>query len=56
MKQAEKIVVKTDIVGCDGGEMSSGHPMVYLKIEKQRNKNGSDVICPYCSRRFIINN
>ena len=54
MIQAEKIKVDTDVIGCDGGGSPLGHPMVYLKIVTQRDTVGGDVICPYCSRHFII--
>jgi uncharacterized Zn-finger protein len=30
----------------------SGHPLVYLEV-KQGQEN---VICPYCSRKFVIKN
>lgn len=42
-------VATSRIVGCDGGGGPLGHPLVYLKIEKS-----GDVVCPYCSRRFVL--
>ncbi len=36
-------------VSCDGGDGPLGHPRVYLRIA------GDDVVCPYCSRQFILN-
>jgi uncharacterized Zn-finger protein len=43
------IFVNSHVVGCDGGGGALGHPLVYLRIEPE-----GDVICPYCSRRFIL--
>lgn len=36
-------------VSCSGGE-DSDHPKVYLFIDAE-NKN---VVCPYCSKKFIL--
>ena len=36
------------IIGCDGGGVL-GHPTVYLKIG-----DAGEVICPYCSRHFVL--
>jgi uncharacterized Zn-finger protein len=46
--QAEIINVKTRAVSCDGGEGVYGHPKVYLRI------TGSTIMCPYCSRLFVL--
>jgi uncharacterized Zn-finger protein len=43
------IVVSSRVVGCDGGGGALGHPLVYLRIEPE-----GDVVCPYCSRRFVL--
>ena len=43
------IVVNSRVVGCDGGGGALGHPLVYLRIEPE-----GDVVCPYCSRRFVL--
>ena len=45
----ETVTVNSRIVGCDGGGGALGHPLVYLHIEPE-----GDVICPYCSRRFVL--
>lgn len=45
----EAIVVTDRVVGCDGGGGALGHPLVYLRIEPE-----GDVVCPYCSRRFVL--
>ena len=34
---------------CDGGDGALGHPRVFLHIE------GHDVMCPYCSRLYVLN-
>ena len=46
----QKVVVESRSVSCDGGMGLSGHPNVYLNIG-----NENQVICPYCSRVFILN-
>jgi uncharacterized Zn-finger protein len=45
----EVIVVTSPVVGCDGGGGALGHPLVYLRIERE-----GEVVCPYCSRRFVL--
>jgi uncharacterized Zn-finger protein len=42
------INVKTRAVSCDGGEGVYGHPKVYLRI------TGEKIMCPYCSRLFVL--
>jgi uncharacterized Zn-finger protein len=44
----EIVNVKTRAVSCDGGAGVYGHPKVYLRIA------GDDIVCPYCSRRFVL--
>ena len=43
--QDETIEVEQMTVSCDGGGGALGHPNVYLHL---------DVVCPYCSRRFVL--
>ena len=45
----ETIHVDDAVVACDGGDGPLGHPRVFLRIV------GRDVICPYCSRRYVLN-
>ncbi len=47
MAEDEPIEVETPTVGCGGGG-PMGHPMVYLTMTE-----GSETVCPYCSRRFV---
>ena len=47
--EGDGIVVTHPVVGCDGGGGALGHPLVYLRIEPE-----GDVVCPYCSRRFVL--
>jgi uncharacterized Zn-finger protein len=54
MAQLELIEVESNIIGCDGGGPNLGHPMVYLKTVPQKGMLESSVICPYCSRQFIV--
>jgi uncharacterized Zn-finger protein len=44
----EIIEVEAETVGCDGGEGSLGHPLVYLTLGAK-----GAVDCPYCGRRFV---
>ncbi len=37
-------------VMCDGGSSTLGHPRVFLTIKKEIR----EVVCPYCSRRYIL--
>ncbi len=40
-------------VFCTGfGNNNLGHPAVYLKIAK----NQTSTVCPYCSKKFILEN
>jgi uncharacterized Zn-finger protein len=44
----ETIVAKTRDISCDGGDGAYGHPKVYLRIAE------TQVVCPYCSRLFVL--
>lgn len=44
----ETIMVTDRTVACDGGDGPLGHPRVFLRIVEH------DVVCPYCSRRFVL--
>ena len=46
---SEIIHVDDRVVACDGGGGALGHPRVFLRIEDQ------SVMCPYCSRLFLLN-
>ncbi|MCE2992843.1 MAG: zinc-finger domain-containing protein [Alphaproteobacteria bacterium] len=37
-------------VSCDGGSGALGHPKVYLEIKKDKNI----IDCPYCGKKFVI--
>jgi len=54
MSDTETFEIESDTAGCDGGGGPLGHPMVYLKIEAQKGTAGGSVVCPYCSRRFVL--
>lgn len=45
----EAFIVDSLVVGCDGGGGALGHPLVYLRIERD-----GEIVCPYCSRRFVL--
>lgn len=44
----ETIDVDDTTVACDGGDGALGHPRVFLYIE------GRSVMCPYCSRLYVL--
>jgi uncharacterized Zn-finger protein len=44
----ETIYVDERSIACDGGGGPLGHPRVWLRIA------GQDVICPYCSRQYVL--
>ena len=44
----EIIHSQSRVVACDGGVGVLGHPKVYLFIEDH------EVMCPYCSRIFVL--
>ncbi len=48
----EVTYVKTRKVSCSGEEGVEGHPKIYLEI----NHEEDHVICPYCSKKFILKN
>jgi len=54
MTETETIEVETDTAGCDGGGGPLGHPMVYLKIPPAKGSEEGSVVCPYCSRHFVL--
>jgi uncharacterized Zn-finger protein len=45
----EIIHVDSRTVACDGGDGALGHPRVFLRIP------GEQVMCPYCSRLYVLN-
>jgi uncharacterized Zn-finger protein len=49
MTPTEIIHVDDRVVACDGGDGALGHPRVFLRIVTR------DVLCPYCSRLYVLN-
>lgn len=47
----DALEVTTEEVACDGGGGALGHPKVYLHIN---HDEGNKVVCPYCSRTFVM--
>ncbi len=43
------ISTKNQRVSCNGGGGPLGHPQVWLTLG-----TGGEVICPYCSRRYVL--
>lgn len=48
----DEVYVDQERISCDGGEGAEGHPKIYLEISPYKGF----VICPYCSKKFILNN
>lgn len=48
-RNADTITVDTPAVACDGGGGPLGHPRVFLRIGP-----AGEIVCPYCSRRFVL--
>ena len=46
----ETVEVTSHEVACDGIGTALGHPRVFLHIKPGER----DVVCPYCSRRFVL--
>ena len=44
------VTVDSATVACEGSGPDSGHPKVYLTIKP----SSRDVVCPYCSRTFVL--
>lgn len=42
-------IVYSKKVSCDGGGGVLGHPKIYLDMGKE-----NQIICPYCSKNFIL--
>ncbi len=41
-------------ISCDGGGGPLGHPRVYLKFAPASENGDGEIVCPYCSARFIL--
>lgn len=50
MQPFEIINVTQHAVACNGGEGASGHPRVFLHIDRYSGK----IQCPYCSRLYVL--
>jgi uncharacterized Zn-finger protein len=50
MKNFEICYTNSKSVLCEGKEKPFDHPRIYLEIDAQTNQ----VICPYCSKKFVI--
>ena len=54
MESDEPVYVDQDTVSCDGGGGPLGHPKVYLKFGSADENGDGEIVCPYCSARFIL--
>jgi uncharacterized Zn-finger protein len=46
----DKVIVKTHTVSCEGNSSILGHPKIYLTFKVDEKQ----VVCPYCSKIFIL--
>lgn len=49
-KPFETISVTHEEIPCDGPKGPSGHPRIYLHIDRETGQ----VTCPYCSRQYVL--
>ncbi|WP_419758135.1 zinc-finger domain-containing protein [Acidisoma sp.] len=54
MKPIEVLQVRESVVTCDGGGGRLGHPKVYLHMQGPLGTEARQVICPYCSRLYVL--
>lgn len=52
MQKPEIIETISATVSCSGKESPFDHPRIYLQIDPSKGS----VICPYCSKKFILIN
>ena len=50
MDIVEIIHTKTNSVSCAGKEVPFDHPKVYLEIDTDKGS----IVCPYCSKKFVL--
>ncbi len=53
-KPIEVLQVNERVVSCDGGMGRLGHPKVYLHMQGPLGGEARQVVCPYCSRLFLL--
>tara|TARA_B100001029_G_scaffold165579_1_gene157323 strand:+ start:310 stop:492 length:183 start_codon:yes stop_codon:yes gene_type:complete len=51
IKNKESQIVSSSNVICDGGGGALGHPRIYLDMGNKKK-----IICPYCSKAFVLEN
>ena len=50
-KKIQQITTSSPKVSCSGEPSNlSGHPLVYLEIDEDKK----EINCPYCSKKFIL--
>jgi uncharacterized Zn-finger protein len=53
-KPIEVVQVSERVVTCEGGLGRLGHPKVYLHMQGPLGTEAHQVVCPYCSRVFVL--
>ncbi len=53
-KPIEVLQVSERVVTCDGGGGRLGHPKVYLHMQGPLGTEARQVVCPYCSRLYLL--
>ncbi|HER27086.1 MAG TPA: zinc-finger domain-containing protein [Rhodospirillales bacterium] len=54
MEPEQPVLVDQTTISCDGGGGALGHPLVYLKFGSADDNGEGEIVCPYCSARFIL--
>jgi uncharacterized Zn-finger protein len=53
-KPIEVLQVNERVVTCEGSGGRLGHPKVYLHMQGPLGTEARQVVCPYCSRLFLL--
>lgn len=53
-KPIDVLQVNERVVSCEGSGGQLGHPKVYLHMQGPLGGEARQVVCPYCSRLFVL--
>jgi uncharacterized Zn-finger protein len=53
-KPIEVLQVNESVVTCEGSGGRLGHPKVFLHMQGPLGGEARQVVCPYCSRLFLL--
>ncbi len=54
MESEQPQYVDQTTISCDGGGGPLGHPKVFLKFGSGDENSDGEIVCPYCSARFML--